>query len=144
MFDKVPPSPAGCDHLRVIDCLSIVDYIAGDGHSIFSVSEILESTCSPEWLLELFAEDHESGNSYKDTIFVNGVPVKSLKGIYGLGLIGEIAGWFDITSQMGCRGFMCADYCHQLRELFKGVDSQTSIHSLQQTLQEAKGIASNV
>ena len=139
MFNEVPKSPKGCDDLRVVDCLSIVDFIAGDGHSIFRFDLMLEASCSPEWLLEKFAVEHESGDSYKSTIFYDGYAVKSLKGIYGLELIHEIASWVDVSSSAGGRGFRCHHLCQQLKELFNSVDPNMSMRSLSQTLQEAKG-----
>lgn len=49
-----------------------------DGHSIFD-PEVLSKM--PEHLRQRFIKTHESGNTHKSTIYVDGKPVKELEGV---------------------------------------------------------------
>lgn len=67
---------------RVVACL--------DGHSIFH-AEGLVAEGLPQEVADFFTREHKSDGSHKGTIFTDEGAVASLRGIYGLELLGLVA-----------------------------------------------------
>ena len=139
MYNKPPKPPKGMDELRIIDVTSILDFIGGNGHSIFKYKSVLELTCAPAWLLDLHTEEVESDTSHhKSTIYNSRMePIESVVGIYGLDLIEEIAGWFGVVSMCSGRGFRCSDLSNGIRTATEGVDPMMTVTLLQKGLEHA-------
>lgn len=76
-----------------------------DGHGIIDPGQLVEAGLAKE-AVDYFTETLKSDGTPKGTIFVDGEPVKSLDGVYGLRLLEAIAGALDVTytSYMG-RGY---------------------------------------
>ena len=93
--------------------------VGGDGHTIFKHEYIRKLGFTDEFVNEL-CYDHESGQSYKETIFdtESGNPFKSCWGVYSLDLLYALArdikaDTSDARKKMG-RGW-------QARELVKAI-----------------------
>jgi len=98
-----------------------------DGHGIIDPTALIEAGLPAE-AVSYFTETLKSDGTPKGTIFVDGQPVDSLIGAYGLRLLEAIAGALDVTypSFMG-RGYQARAIQSALRLHLK-VDEPTSIH----------------
>lgn len=98
-----------------------------DGHGIIDPRKLIEAGL-PEQAVNYFTETLRSDGTHKGTIFVDGQPVDSLTGVYGLRLLEAIAAALDVTypSFMG-RGYQARAIQSALRLHLK-VDETTSIH----------------
>jgi len=76
-----------------------------DGHGIIDPKKLVEAGLA-DMAVDYFTETLKSDGTPKDTIFVDGQPVESLDGVYGLRLLEAIASALDVTypSYMG-RGY---------------------------------------
>ena len=87
-----------------------------DGHGILDPRKIVEAGLPAE-AVGYFTETLKSDGTPKGTIFINGEPVDSLTGVYGLRLLEALAAAFGITypSFMG-RGYQARAIQAALRE----------------------------
>ncbi|MGB0766268.1 MAG: hypothetical protein ACPGYV_01005 [Phycisphaeraceae bacterium] len=86
-----------------------------DGHGIIDPRKLIE-TGLDEQAVSYFTETLKSDGTPKGTIFVDGQPVDSLEGVYGLRLLEAIASALDVTypSFMG-RGYQARAIQETLR-----------------------------
>ena len=76
-----------------------------DGHSIFKPEAFSEAGL-PNEVVEYITHTYKSDGSPKGTIFVDGQPVKELKGVYGLDLLRLLASALNVTYRRAIgRGF---------------------------------------
>jgi hypothetical protein len=79
--------PKGFTREGILAVLAVLD---GDGHTIFKPEQF--DGLLPAPFLKRYITTHKSDRrSPKSTIFVNGWPVKSLRGVYGLSLYHGLA-----------------------------------------------------
>ena len=92
-----------------------------DGHTLFKPEAFIEAGL-PEELVKSLTTTHRSDGSPKGTIFVNGQPVTSLEGVYGLDVLRFIAQVFgiDYPSKIG-RGFQAQALYHAIHQHFSNV-----------------------
>lgn len=69
-----------------------------DGHGIIDPRKLIEAGLD-EQAVGYFTETLKSDGTPKGTIFVDGQPVESLDGVYGLRLLEAIASALDVTYQ---------------------------------------------
>ena len=107
----------------------LIDYIGGDGHTIFDAAKLIEGTDVPENKLACWIHTHESDTSSpKETIFANdGTVVAEVRGIYGLNLVESIACALDCHSPMQGRGSMCRDLTVQINAKLREADLDTPL-----------------
>ena len=107
----------------------LIDYIGGNGHTIFDAAKLIEGTDVPENKLECWIHTHESDTSSpKETIFANdGSVVAEVRGIYGLDLIESIAYVLDCRSECMGRGSRCRDLTDQVRAKLREADLDTEL-----------------
>lgn len=91
----------------------LLSVIGGDGHTIYNESYLLEHDV-PNSVVNAFVTTYKSDGTLKGNIEVNGAPVKSMKGVYGLSVLWSLASHFNVESDKMGRGF-------QARELTDGI-----------------------
>ena len=96
-----------------------------DGHGIIDPRQLVESGLPAE-AVGYFTETLKSDGTPKGTIFVDGQPVESLDGVYGLRLLEAIASALDVTypSCMG-RGYQARAIQAALRQYLRIEDEAT-------------------
>lgn len=97
-----------------------------DGHGIIAPRKLIEAGLAED-AVSYFTETLKSDGTHKGTIFVEGKPVKSLDGVYGLRLLEAIASALDVTylSFMG-RGYQARAIQAALRVHLR-VDESTDV-----------------
>ena len=97
-----------------------------DGHGIIDPRKLSEAGLA-EAAVNYFTETLKSDGTPKGTIFVEGKPVESLDGVYGLRLLEAMASALGVTYQsfMG-RGYQARAIQAALR-VHLGVDEPTSV-----------------
>lgn len=86
-----------------------------DGHTIYSPAKFLDAGLDTA-VVKAFTKKQESGEHYKEKLFVNGKEVDALEGVYGLDLLEFVANCFGVTSWKMGRGSRAAHLCEQLVE----------------------------
>jgi len=97
----------------------LVEHIGGDGHTIWKDSILKDF---PKAIRDRFVHTIKSDGSYKGSIWNDGKMVKSIKGIYGLSLLGGICNdlGLDYDSKIG-RGFQAQSYTESINNWLKTV-----------------------
>lgn len=92
----------------------LLNLFGNDGHTIYG-GEFLTNNNVPTSIMRAFGEEIESDTSSpRTTIYRDGIPVKSMKGVYGLRVLWSLADHYKITSSKMGRGFQAQDLTEQL------------------------------
>ena len=106
------------------EALSLIDFFGYDGHGIYHVDKVAETTGVPESKLERWVHTHKTDTSDpKSTIYGDsGRPITELRGIYALDVVDSIAYVLKIYSSMNGRGSRARDLSGQIKEAFADTD----------------------
>jgi hypothetical protein len=114
--------------LTIEQIMKALDYIDGDGHTVFKYSALIECGWPEETALAVCTEQTSDG-SWKGSIWgKDGKMIKECFGWYSLDLLYAIARSFDVKfgSCMG-RGFQAREIDRALRAHFKGEPANATV-----------------
>lgn len=95
----------------------ILDFLGGDGHTIYAIAQLVELGVPPTVLKDV-AERHttEKRNPKSQLFDMNGAPINALEGVHGLALMKKIAADLGIFSSKMGRGWQMRDLQNQVRD----------------------------
>jgi hypothetical protein len=111
----------GLDPLKGVNKEKLKEWLLeGDGHTIFTPDFFTEELGFGNSFIKPFIMRHgENATSFKSTVFNRDGKTGPIKGVYGLTVLGWLAGLYDVHSDKLGRGFRAAELGRGLIEKLK-------------------------